>query len=149
MGPRPDTQRHSTFCSFFFHVIFYVIVYFKINIIILHLFSCQKTILRPSFKTKTRTLVFKTKIFKIRSRDQDPSLENSVSGPKVSHVQLRGLPDQRKAASYACNWCNCVVQIFGGNGYNTEYPAEKLMRDAKIFQVIDLKLLIIKIASVV
>jgi len=27
------------------------------------------------------------------------------------------------------------VQIFGGNGYNTEYPAEKLMRDAKIFQI--------------
>ncbi len=28
-------------------------------------------------------------------------------------------------------------QIMGGNGYNTEYPAEKLMRDAKIFQVRD------------
>lgn len=27
------------------------------------------------------------------------------------------------------------VQIFGGNGFNTEYPAEKLMRDAKIFQI--------------
>ncbi|KCV72639.1 acyl-CoA dehydrogenase [Fonticula alba] len=28
-----------------------------------------------------------------------------------------------------------AVQIFGGNGYNTEYPVEKLMRDAKIFQI--------------
>ncbi|CAH3199107.1 unnamed protein product [Porites evermanni] len=28
-----------------------------------------------------------------------------------------------------------AVQIFGGNGFNTEYPVEKLMRDAKIFQV--------------
>lgn len=27
------------------------------------------------------------------------------------------------------------VQILGGNGYNREYPAEKLMRDAKIFQI--------------
>merc|ERR1712110_77143 len=27
------------------------------------------------------------------------------------------------------------VQIFGGNGFNTEYPAEKLMRDAKIYQI--------------
>jgi len=27
------------------------------------------------------------------------------------------------------------VQIFGGNGYNSEYPAEKLMRDAKIYQI--------------
>ena len=30
-----------------------------------------------------------------------------------------------------------AVQVFGGNGYNTEYPVEKLMRDAKIYQVGD------------
>jgi len=28
-----------------------------------------------------------------------------------------------------------AVQIFGGNGFNTEYPVEKLMRDAKIFKI--------------
>ncbi|KAI9089593.1 acyl-CoA dehydrogenase/oxidase [Phlyctochytrium arcticum] len=28
-----------------------------------------------------------------------------------------------------------AVQIFGGNGFNTEYPVEKLMRDAKIFMI--------------
>ncbi|XP_026318294.1 probable medium-chain specific acyl-CoA dehydrogenase, mitochondrial isoform X2 [Hyposmocoma kahamanoa] len=28
-----------------------------------------------------------------------------------------------------------AVQIFGGNGYNTEYPVEKLMRDAKIYMI--------------
>lgn len=28
-----------------------------------------------------------------------------------------------------------AVQIFGGNGFNSEYPVEKLMRDAKIYQV--------------
>lgn len=28
-----------------------------------------------------------------------------------------------------------AVQIFGGNGYSKEYPVEKLMRDAKIFQI--------------
>lgn len=28
-----------------------------------------------------------------------------------------------------------AVQIFGGNGYNTDYPVEKLMRDAKIYQI--------------
>ena len=41
-----------------------------------------------------------------------------------------------------------AVQIFGGNGFNTDYPAEKLMRDAKIYQVIlspPLKILQIKI----
>ena len=26
-------------------------------------------------------------------------------------------------------------QIFGGAGFNTEYPVEKLMRDAKIYQL--------------
>ena len=28
-----------------------------------------------------------------------------------------------------------AVQVFGGNGYITEYPVEKLMRDAKILQI--------------
>lgn len=28
-----------------------------------------------------------------------------------------------------------AVQIFGGNGFNTEYPVEKLMRDAKIYMI--------------
>ncbi|CAJ0935334.1 unnamed protein product, partial [Mesorhabditis belari] len=28
-----------------------------------------------------------------------------------------------------------AVQIFGGAGFNTEYPVEKLMRDSKIFQI--------------
>ena len=28
-----------------------------------------------------------------------------------------------------------TLQIFGGAGFNSEYPVEKLMRDAKIFQV--------------
>lgn len=28
-----------------------------------------------------------------------------------------------------------AVQIFGGNGFNSGYPVEKLMRDAKIFQI--------------
>jgi acyl-CoA dehydrogenase len=30
-----------------------------------------------------------------------------------------------------------AVQIFGGYGYNTEYPVEMLMRDAKIFQIFE------------
>ncbi|KAL3275512.1 hypothetical protein HHI36_020271 [Cryptolaemus montrouzieri] len=43
------------------------------------------------------------------------------------------------AKYYAADMVNQVasnaVQIFGGNGYNSEYPVEKLMRDAKIFQI--------------
>jgi len=39
------------------------------------------------------------------------------------------------AADVANKSASDCVQIFGGNGYNTEYPAEKLMRDAKIYQI--------------
>lgn len=28
-----------------------------------------------------------------------------------------------------------AVQVFGGAGFNREYPVEKLMRDAKIYQI--------------
>ena len=28
-----------------------------------------------------------------------------------------------------------AVQVFGGNGYTKEYPVEKLMRDAKLYQI--------------
>lgn len=33
----------------------------------------------------------------------------------------------------ACN--NFLFQVYGGAGFNSEYPVEKLMRDAKIFQI--------------
>ena len=36
-----------------------------------------------------------------------------------------------------------AVQVFGGNGFNTEYPVEKLMRDAKIYQVTSHKVVIL------
>lgn len=43
------------------------------------------------------------------------------------------------AKAYASDIANRIasdaVQIFGGNGFNTEYPVEKLMRDAKIYQI--------------
>ncbi len=39
------------------------------------------------------------------------------------------------AADVAMQTALDTVQIHGGYGYNTEYPVEKLMRDAKIFQI--------------
>lgn len=39
------------------------------------------------------------------------------------------------AADIANKCAADAVQIFGGNGFNTEYPVEKLMRDAKIYQI--------------
>lgn len=42
---------------------------------------------------------------------------------------------KRFAADIAMKTCLNAVQVFGGNGFNKEYPVEKLMRDAKIFQI--------------
>ena len=39
------------------------------------------------------------------------------------------------AADVANKNATDAVQIFGGAGFNTSYPVEKLMRDAKIFQI--------------
>jgi acyl-CoA dehydrogenase len=39
------------------------------------------------------------------------------------------------AADVAMKVSTDAVQIFGGYGYSREYPVEKLMRDAKIFQI--------------
>ncbi|MFQ5772664.1 MAG: acyl-CoA dehydrogenase family protein [bacterium] len=39
------------------------------------------------------------------------------------------------AADMAMKTATDAVQVFGGYGYSAEYPVEKLMRDAKIFQI--------------
>jgi acyl-CoA dehydrogenase len=43
------------------------------------------------------------------------------------------------AKAFAADMCNKVcsdaVQVFGGYGFNQEYPVEKLYRDSKIFQI--------------
>jgi acyl-CoA dehydrogenase len=52
------------------------------------------------------------------------------------------LPNVKEAAFAKCFAADTAmkatvdaVQIFGGNGYSREYPVEKLMRDAKIYQI--------------
>ena len=42
---------------------------------------------------------------------------------------------QAYAADHAMKCAVDAVQVFGGAGYNNDYPVEKLMRDAKIFQI--------------
>ena len=52
---------------------------------------------------------------------------------------LRNTKESSMAKAFCADMCQKVtsdaVQIFGGNGYSNEYPVEKLMRDAKIFQI--------------
>ncbi|CAK9803420.1 Probable medium-chain specific acyl-CoA dehydrogenase, mitochondrial [Anthophora plagiata] len=62
---------------------------------------------------------------------------------KAAWAADQGLPTATCLASIAkcyggdvANKCATdAVQIFGGAGFNTEYPVEKLMRDAKIYQI--------------
>jgi len=62
---------------------------------------------------------------------------------EASSLQDMGVPRFSKAASLAKAYAGdaamfCAieaVQVFGGYGYTKEYPVEKLMRDAKIFQI--------------
>ena len=42
---------------------------------------------------------------------------------------------KRFAADTAMEVTTDAVQIFGGYGYMKEYPVEKLMRDAKLYQI--------------
>lgn len=56
-------------------------------------------------------------------------LDEKVRNSKyASYAKLLGGDTAVRAATNA-------VQVFGGYGYNTEYPVEKLYRDAKIFQI--------------
>ncbi len=62
---------------------------------------------------------------------------------EASSLQDMDVPRFSKAASLAkayagdtAMFCGTeAVQVFGGYGYTKEYPVEKLMRDAKIFQI--------------
>ena len=52
---------------------------------------------------------------------------------------LRNTMQASMAKAFCADMCMKVttdaVQVFGGYGYSQEYPVEKLMRDAKIFQI--------------
>jgi acyl-CoA dehydrogenase len=57
----------------------------------------------------------------LRDRGLRNTLESSMAKAFAADVAMRVATD--------------AVQVFGGYGFNTEYPVEKLMRDAKIFQI--------------
>ncbi len=61
---------------------------------------------------------------------------------KAAWLVDHGQPSVKEAAfakAFAADICMQIttdaVQVFGGYGYGREYPVEKLMRDAKIFQI--------------
>lgn len=70
-----------------------------------------------------------------------------VESSRLAWMRAAWEVDQGRRNSYYASIAKCLagdvankcasdaVQIFGGNGFNTEYPVEKLMRDAKIYQI--------------
>jgi len=57
------------------------------------------------------------------------NLDNGVRDPIVSSYAKAFGADKAMQSAIDC------VQVFGGNGYVKDYPAEKLMRDAKVLQI--------------
>jgi len=70
-----------------------------------------------------------------------------VEASRLAYMKSAWMADNGVRNTYFASIAKCLagdvcnkaatdaVQIFGGNGFNTEYPAEKLMRDAKIYQI--------------
>lgn len=77
-------------------------------------------------------------------------LSNMVIGietARMAYIRAAWMFDNKIRNTYWASIAKCLaadvansaaaeaVQIFGGAGFNSEYPVEKLMRDAKIFQI--------------
>lgn len=70
-----------------------------------------------------------------------------IEATRLAYIQSGWQSDNKIRNTYMASVAKCLggdvankcatdaVQIFGGNGFNTEYPVEKLMRDAKIYQI--------------
>lgn len=70
-----------------------------------------------------------------------------IESSRLCYQKAAWMADQKVRNTYVASIAKCLagdvankcasdaVQIFGGNGFNTEYPVEKLMRDAKIYQI--------------
>ena len=77
----------------------------------------------------------------------DMEIATQTSRAMVYHVmelEDAGIKCSKEAAIAKCYAGDCAmknaiecVQILGGYGYSREYPAEKLMRDAKIYQIFE------------
>lgn len=77
----------------------------------------------------------------------DMAIQIECARQLVSHAHKLyelGLPYGKEAAMAKCYAGDMAVQItldgiqlFGGYGYSREYPVEKLLRDAKIFQIFE------------
>ena len=74
-------------------------------------------------------------------------IKTETARQMVAHALTKmdlGLPYGKESAIAKCyavyiemEVSSEAIQIFGGYGYSREYPVEKLLRDAKIFQIFE------------
>ena len=77
----------------------------------------------------------------------DMEIKTETARQMVAHALTKmdmGLPYSKESAIAKCYASDIAVevaseaiQMFGGYGYSREYPVEKLLRDAKIFQIFE------------
>ncbi len=77
----------------------------------------------------------------------DMEIKTETARQMVAHALTKmdlGLPYGKESAIAKCyagdiamEVSSEAIQIFGGYGYSREYPVEKLLRDAKIFQIFE------------
>ncbi|MBU5668868.1 acyl-CoA dehydrogenase family protein [Peptoniphilus sp. MSJ-1] len=89
--------------------------------------------------------VLKNQALQFKLADMD--IQTEVARQMVAHSLTRmdeGLSYNRESAIAKCYASDIAmrvaeeaIQIFGGYGYSREYPVEKLLRDAKIFQIFE------------
>lgn len=61
-----------------------------------------------------------------------------IESPHVSYPTMAMVSMAKcKATDVAMKITTDAVQVYGGYGYMKDYPVEKLMRDAKVFQILD------------
>merc|ERR1711894_23765 len=70
-----------------------------------------------------------------------------IEASRLAYIKSAWQSDNKIMNTYMASITKCLagdvanktatdaVQVFGGNGFNCEYPVEKLMRDAKIYQI--------------
>lgn len=77
----------------------------------------------------------------------DMEIKTETARQMVAHALTKmdlGLPFSKESAIAKCYGADVAmqvaseaIQVFGGYGYSKEYPVEKLLRDAKIFQIFE------------
>ena len=60
-----------------------------------------------------------------------------VEGPTASPTSYETSVAKYQASEAAVHAANECMKIYGSYGYSTEYPAERLYRDAKSLQIVE------------